>query len=313
MAGGFAVTKEPATDKFAARFNQAGFSVLAFDYRRLGESTGRPRQVVRVREALGDWHAAIACAGALPEVDETMVALWAFSASAGHLFPVAAGNPRVAAVIAQTPLVDVPAVARSALRYSTPLAQLRLTGRGLLDVAGGVLGAEPRLVPLVGRRGEVAMLSAPDALDGDRALNPGNRYPGWRQEVAARSVMRLSFYRPGRHAGRIGCPLLVMVCDDDRSAPPAPAVRAAGRAPRGEVAHLPGGHYAPFMEAHEQAVAGQLEFLERHLLDRSAPERAATASRSPQAATASTRAQAATASTRAPAATASGRAPGARA
>ena len=45
MAGGGAVTKEPGTDLFAKRFNEAGFSVLAFDYRRLGGSGGRPRQV----------------------------------------------------------------------------------------------------------------------------------------------------------------------------------------------------------------------------------------------------------------------------
>src|SRR5262249_17813259 len=52
MAGGGAVTKEPGTDPFARRFNDAGFAVLAFDYRRLGESGGRPRQVIRVREQL---------------------------------------------------------------------------------------------------------------------------------------------------------------------------------------------------------------------------------------------------------------------
>src|ERR1700733_13657032 len=46
MAGGFAVTKEPGTDLFAKRFHEAGFSVLAFDYRHLGESGGQPRQVV---------------------------------------------------------------------------------------------------------------------------------------------------------------------------------------------------------------------------------------------------------------------------
>ncbi|HME63595.1 MAG TPA: hypothetical protein VKG61_01715, partial [Streptosporangiaceae bacterium] len=40
MAGGFAVTKEPGTDLFAARFHDFGFSVLAFDYRHLGESGG---------------------------------------------------------------------------------------------------------------------------------------------------------------------------------------------------------------------------------------------------------------------------------
>src|SRR4051794_41425690 len=43
MSGGLAVTKEPATDRLAARFQAAGFSVLAFDFRRLGESGGGPR------------------------------------------------------------------------------------------------------------------------------------------------------------------------------------------------------------------------------------------------------------------------------
>ena len=55
MAGGFAVTREPGTDQFAARFHEAGYSVLAFDYRHLGESGGQPRQVVRVREQTEDW------------------------------------------------------------------------------------------------------------------------------------------------------------------------------------------------------------------------------------------------------------------
>jgi predicted alpha/beta hydrolase len=40
MAGGLAVTKEPGTDRFATRFHEAGFTVLAFDYRHLGESGG---------------------------------------------------------------------------------------------------------------------------------------------------------------------------------------------------------------------------------------------------------------------------------
>src|SRR5436305_11506788 len=55
MTGGFAVTKEPGTDMFARRFADAGFTVLAFDYRHLGESGGHPRQVQRVGEQLADW------------------------------------------------------------------------------------------------------------------------------------------------------------------------------------------------------------------------------------------------------------------
>src|SRR3954454_10073841 len=59
MAGGGAVTKEPGTDRFAKVFHEAGFTVLAFDYRRLGESGGHPRQIVRMGEQHADWKAAI--------------------------------------------------------------------------------------------------------------------------------------------------------------------------------------------------------------------------------------------------------------
>ena len=82
MAGGGSVAKEPGTDLSAKRFHEAGFAVLAFDYRRLGESGGQPRQVVRIREQLTDWQAAIAFAAGLPEVDPARLAIWGFSLSA---------------------------------------------------------------------------------------------------------------------------------------------------------------------------------------------------------------------------------------
>src|SRR3954470_1279967 len=85
MAGGFAVTKEPGTDRFARRFHEAGFSVLAFDFRRLGGSAGHPRQVVRLGEQLADWGAALTFAGALPEVDPTRVVAWGFSLAGGQV------------------------------------------------------------------------------------------------------------------------------------------------------------------------------------------------------------------------------------
>jgi pimeloyl-ACP methyl ester carboxylesterase len=269
MAGGFAVTKEPGTDLFAKRFCDSGFSVLAFDYRHLGESGGQPRQVVRVREQLADWKAAIEFAAGLPGVEPGRLAIWAFSASGGYVFSLAAGDPRLAAAIAQTPNADNLAASRNAARYQKPLAMLRFTGRGVLDAMGSLAGRPPRLVPLTGEPGTVALLTTPDSADGGVALNPGDRYPDWPQAVAARSALRLAFWRPGRLAARARCPLLVLVCDRDQSALAGPAVRAAQRAPGAELVRLPGGHYAPFLEGHEQAVATELSFLRRHLLDRS--------------------------------------------
>jgi uncharacterized protein len=266
MAGGLAVTKEPGTDPFARPFNEAGFGVLAFDYRRLGESGGEPRQIVRVGEQLADWQAAIEFARTLPGVDPARLAIWGFSLSAGHVFRVAARNPDLAAAISQAPLADGRAATPNAMRHSTPLAFLRLTGRAFLDAAGGLVGRQPLLVPLAGPRGTVASLTTPDSLNGASALNPGNRYPDWQQEVAARSALRLGFYRPGRAASRARCPLLVVALEQDGVAPPGPAIRAAERAPRGEIARLPGGHYQPYLEGHERAVEVQLFFLRGHLL-----------------------------------------------
>jgi pimeloyl-ACP methyl ester carboxylesterase len=267
MAGGFAVTKEPGTDAFAGRFQEAGFAVLAFDYRRLGESGGEPRQVVRIAEQLADWDAAIGFAGTLPGVDPAKLAVWGFSASGGHVFRVAARHPELAAAIAQTPNADGPAASRNAMRHQTPLALLRFAGRGLLDGLGALVGRRPRLVALDGKPGTVAILTTPDAQDGGRALNPGGRYPDWQQAVAARSALRLGLYRPGRAASRVRCPLLVVVCDQDRSALAEPAVRAVRQASRGELVRLPGGHYAPFLDEHERAVAAEVSFLRAHLLD----------------------------------------------
>src|SRR5437763_6788492 len=95
MTGGFAITKEPGTDLFARRFAEAGFSVLAFDYRHVGESGGQPRQVQRVGEQLADWRGAIGWARGLPGVGPGAVADWGFSASAGHVVRVGTGHPGV--------------------------------------------------------------------------------------------------------------------------------------------------------------------------------------------------------------------------
>jgi uncharacterized protein len=266
MAGGLAVTKEPGTDRFAERFHEAGFTVLAFDYRHLGESGGQPRQIARIGEQHADLQAAIDFARTLPGVDASRLALWGFSASGGHVFPVASRNPDLAAAIAQAPLADGPAAAPNAMRHQTPIASLRFTGRAVLDAVGGLVGRDPLLVPLAGEPGTITSLTTPDSLNGAEALNPDNRYPQWQQEVAARSALRAGFYRPGRFASRVGCPLLVLAYDQDGAALPGPAVRAAQRAPRGELVRLPGGHYEAFMGGHDEAVAIELSFLRRHLL-----------------------------------------------
>jgi uncharacterized protein len=269
MAGGAGVTKEPATDRFAARFHAAGYSVLAFDHRHVGESGGTPRQVVRIREQLADWEAALDCAASLPEVEAGKIAGWGFSLAAGHLLRLAArpqDQHRIAAVIAQAPLADGAVSSPRALGHETPGVLARFPLIALRDVARGLAGREPLVVPLSGPRGAVAMLTTPDAAHSDGALNPGNIYPDWQQTIAARSVVPIALYRPGRTASRISCPLLAVISTRDQTVLAAPALKAARRAAAGEVLQVDGAHYAAFLDQHETVVAAELDFLRRHLL-----------------------------------------------
>jgi len=208
MAGGTGVTKEPATDPFAPHFHAAGFTVLALDFRRLGESGGSPRQVVRVDDQLDDYRAAIAFAATLPEVDPTRIAIWGFSLAGGHVLRVAAREPGLAAAIAQAPLADGPAIAPQAMRAMTPSAAVRLHLRAAGDLLSRrLLRRAPILIPLAGPRGTVASITTPDGQRGGQALDPAGRYPDWDQTVAAASALRLAFYRPGarRHRSRARC------------------------------------------------------------------------------------------------------------
>jgi alpha-beta hydrolase superfamily lysophospholipase len=261
MAAGTAVTKEPGTDRFAARFSRAGFGVLAFDHRGLGESGGEPRQVVRLEEQLDDWRTAIAYAGSLPGVDR--VAAWGFSLSGGYVVQLATEDLGLAAAIAQTPGVDGRATVRRAMRHQRPVAMLRLLGRAVRDAVGGSFGRPPLLVPLAGKPGTVAMLTTPDAQLGHEALD-GDSHPEWVQAVAARVALGVGNYRPARRARQVRIPLLVLASEQDQSAPLEPAVRVAREAPGAELVCLPGGHYSPFLETHEQAVEAELDFLARH-------------------------------------------------
>lgn len=275
MAPGIGVTKEAGTDMLAERFAEAGYTVLAFEYRRLGESGGQPRQVVRVREQLADWQAALACAKALPAVDPRRVAIWGFSVSGGHVLSVAARNPWLGAAVAHAPSVSGIHASLNAMRHFTPWALLKLQAYAGADLLSTRLFGRPILIPLYGERGEVASITTPDSKNGPLALNPGGRYDAsWRAEVAAWSALRAGFYqRPGRDAAKIRVPLLVLEFQDDGVTPPGPAARAAERAPRGEVAKLPGGHYAALLDQHEASVEAILAFLDRHLAGEGAEPR----------------------------------------
>ncbi len=260
LAHGWTGLREQRLDAFAERFADAGLAALVFDYRHFGASEGEPRSLLDIRRQLADWRAAIAYARSLEGIDWGRVALWGSSFSGGHVIVLAAGDPRIAAVIAQVPFVDGLA---NLLRLGRMHA-LRLTVEGIRDQAGAMAGRPPHMLPSVGPPGSIAVMNSPDAEPGFFALTPEGL--SWPNEAAARVALRVGAYRPIRKAGRVRCPILFAVADDDVITPPDLAAKAAARAPRSEVRHYPGGHFDPYVgELFERVVADQTGFLLRHL------------------------------------------------
>jgi uncharacterized protein len=260
MAHGFSATRADRLPAYAERFAGAGMAVLVFDYRHFGDSTGEPRQLLDVGRQQADYRAAIGFARTLGGIDAHRIALFGTSFSGGHVVAVAAQDPSIAAVVSQAPFAD----GLTALTITPPKTALRSTALALADLGAAALGRPPRTIPAVGPPGSFAIMTQPDAQPGMEAIVPAESR--WRNEVAARIVLRAPSYRPVRLAASVSCPLLVCVCDQDTTTPPGPAVKMAERAPRGELARFPIGHFDIYVGEHfERAVTLQTEFLQRHL------------------------------------------------
>ncbi len=269
LAHGFGMTRACRLAAWAERFADAGLAALVFDYRGFGDSAGEPRQVLDLAAQRTDWRAAVEHTRATGGIDPERVALWGTSFSGGHVLAVAAGDPRLAAVVAQVPFVDGVATLRGSRRSRPGAARLRHTARllgdALRDEVRGRLGRPPVLVPVAGEVGSGAVIAGPGAGDAITRLVPAG--VRWRNEVAARVALRVPFDRPGRHAARIGCPLLVAVCEHDSVTPSGPARAVAVAAPRGELVTHPFAHFEAYVGAGFEAFcADEVEFLRRHLL-----------------------------------------------
>lgn len=267
MAHGFCGTRDAGLVGFGERFAGAGVDALCFDYRGFGASGGRARQVVDLAGQRRDYHAAIAAARTLPRVDG--VGIWGTSLSGGHVFAVAAERRDLVAAIALTPIVDGLATLLRMRRAIAPRVAARLTAAAVRDAIGARAGRSPVLLPAVGPPGTVAMLTTPDALPG--YLTAAADAPLWRNEFAARMLLAVPGYRPGRHADRVHCPMLVQIAAADRNAPPDLARAAAGRAGATVHEYPSAGHFDVYDggPAFEAVVNDQISFLSS-LLERTA-------------------------------------------
>ena len=251
MAHGVSLTRHDGLPQFAERFAQAGYAVLVFDFRYLGDSGGQPRQRFRLAAQREDWRNAIAFARSQPGIDPDRIVLWGYSLSGGYVTTIAAQDHRVAAVLALCPFLNG---LRLVLR--TPISTaVRLLPRAIVDRSGRHL-----TMPVTGPVGARAAFTAPGEEEGFAALVAADS--PWQNALAAGELVTLAFYRPGSQAAKISCPLWVGLAERDITVHRASIERLARRAPHGVLQRYPYDHFEPFLgQAPELIVKDQLDFL----------------------------------------------------
>ncbi|MEV4477720.1 alpha/beta fold hydrolase [Nonomuraea sp. NPDC049504] len=260
LCHGFSGTMDRLYD-YGERFAAAGFAALVFDYRGFGESDGEPRQVPDIPGQLADVRAAVAFARRHERVDPGKVLLWGNSLGGAHVITVAAGDPGIAAVVAQIPFNGFPKKVEGRSAGQT----LRTLGAIFWDALRGGLGLSPYYIPMVGRPGELAVTATPEADQHILTLTGGEHGTSWRNSVAPRGLLRMMRYRPAASAARLTCPLLVCAAAEDRESPLEKTRELAERAPDGELRVYPGTHFTFYTDPafRGEVVADQIAFYRR--------------------------------------------------
>lgn len=262
MAHGLGGTRKMGLDQYAARFQSAGFAVLAFDYRFWGDSGGEPRGLIWIPHQLDDYAAAIEYVRSREEIDPARIALWGTSFSGGHVVVTAAQDRRIACVVAQCPGLDGHEGAEMAFKQRG--LDLRIIPHAQRDLVRSWLGLSPHKIPVVARSGDVGLMTTPEAMDAFEQMVP----PDYVNEACARIAIRGDKYRPVKHAGDIQCPTLLQICEMD-DLTPIGAVEETARVlgDLAEVKRYPIGHFDIYRGEHfETSVADQITFFEKHLL-----------------------------------------------
>jgi pimeloyl-ACP methyl ester carboxylesterase len=270
LNNGCGATKEMILERYALRFVESGLAALTYDYRHFGESEGEPRQQFSIDRQVNDCHAAIEYVRGLPEIDGERIAVWGTSAAGGYGLLVAADDPGIRCLVSQCPGLDHNADGKMVFAREGLGWMLRIILHAQRDKGRSRFGLSPHHLPIVGRPGSTALLTAPGALEGYTRIATS----GFENKVCARVMLTRHGPTPDRVIEKVRCPALFQICDDDALASAEGAVNLARR--MGDLARIeryPIGHFDIYEgEAFEKAVTTQIEFLEEHLLEGDASE-----------------------------------------
>jgi pimeloyl-ACP methyl ester carboxylesterase len=249
MAGGLAGERSFGLPNYAERLAEAGYAVFLFDYRHHGDSGGDPRNLVDPSRQRADWEAAIEGVRSRDGLDGSRLVLWGVDVGGGHVLDVAADDPRVRAVVSQTPVLS----GRSFLgtRGYGFLAKSVLAGvRDRLQSL--VVG--PHTVPVAGDPEEFALVSTPGARRGYLDTVPADS--AWVNETPARSLLNLTRFTAGTDLDSVTCPVLLLGGTRDDVVPVDSVAAAADELADATFVSLPVGHFDAYEGSGLEHVVG---------------------------------------------------------
>ncbi len=263
MSHGFSAVKEMGLEAFAERFCAAGFAVLLFDYRCLGESGGAERGRIIPVEQHDDLRAAIGWISAQDGVDATRIGVWGTSYSGAHALFVGAFDPRIKAIVAQAPAIDV------AGSFASLMGREGFAGvLGMLadDHARRNAGQASAPIPIVAPAGEPCVFPTPDSYAWFMESSPGTRAIN---RTTLESVARAAEYNSAIAIELIAPkPLLVIAGEKDSLIPiqqVRDAVARAGEPKRLEIHSCGHFDFYPGRAFHDRAAKAATEWFVQHL------------------------------------------------
>jgi len=202
LGGGPIGAEGAGLDRYAERLAAAGYAVFHFHGRNEGDSDGEPRNLLSPTRSRADWEAALAGLRGRNDVATDSLLLWGVDLAGGIVLDVAADDPRIAAVVSQTPILS----GREFLRRRGLGFLARGTLAGVRDLLQSRLRG-PHTVPVVdegtGESGR-ALVSTPSAHRAYRDLVGDD----WENRTPARSLLGLARHTADEDRERLARPVL---------------------------------------------------------------------------------------------------------
>ena len=195
---GFSLNKSFLTEQ-AAAFCEAGFIVLAIDYRTFGKSGGRPRgQLFPLNEA-EDYRNGISYMQKRRDVDPDRIGIWGASFAGAMVSYVGAIDRRAKAVCAVVPVTDGYTwmkLLRTEANFDELLAAVEA------DRAKRYAGDRGDRIPVLGPQGTLCAMPSDDQIIGFFERVP-EFFPTWHDSLTLESVEKILEFSPLSFVHRI--------------------------------------------------------------------------------------------------------------